>query len=102
MTTPLLTPGFLWLVLICAGLTYGVRAAGYLVLARFERVPPRLEAMLDAVPAAVLTTLFAPALLYGVREAAALALAAALAWRFGALTTVCVTVVFLIAIRQIG
>lgn len=51
----------LWVILIGAALTYLTRIGGHLVLSRFERVHPRVEAGLNAVPAAVLTTLFAPA-----------------------------------------
>lgn len=44
-----------------AFLTYLTRIGGYLVLSRFKRINPRVEAALNAVPAAVLTTLVAPA-----------------------------------------
>jgi uncharacterized membrane protein len=52
-----------WIIFFGALATYASRAGGHLVLSRFERVHPRIEAGLDAVPAAVLTTLFAPAML---------------------------------------
>ena len=52
----------LWIILAGAAVTYLTRVGGHLVLSRFERVHPRVEAALDAVPAAVLTTLVAPAL----------------------------------------
>ena len=55
----------LWIILAGAVLTYLTRIGGHLVLSRFERVHPRVEAGLNAVPAAVLTTLVAPALLVG-------------------------------------
>ena len=55
----------LWIILGGAAMTYLARAGGHLVLSRFERIHPRVEAGLNAVPAAVLTTLFAPALLTG-------------------------------------
>lgn len=35
--------------------TYGTRIAGHLVLSRFDRLDPRIDAALDAVPAAVMT-----------------------------------------------
>lgn len=50
-----------WIILAGAVVTYLTRIGGHLVLSRFERVHPRVEAALDAVPAAVLTTLVAPA-----------------------------------------
>lgn len=53
----------LWIILAAAIATYLTRVGGHLVLSRFDRVHPRVEAALDAVPAAVLTTLVAPALL---------------------------------------
>lgn len=49
------------IILAGAVMTYLTRAGGHLVLSRFERVHPRVEAALNAVPAAVLTTLVAPA-----------------------------------------
>ncbi len=50
-----------WIILAGAALTYLTRIGGHLVLSRFERVHPRVEAGLNAVPAAVLSTLVAPA-----------------------------------------
>jgi uncharacterized membrane protein len=49
------------IILAGAVMTYLTRAGGHMVLSRFERVHPRVEAALNAVPAAVLTTLVAPA-----------------------------------------
>lgn len=51
----------MWIILAGALVTYLTRIGGYLVLSRFPRIHPRVEAGLDAVPAAVLTTLVAPA-----------------------------------------
>lgn len=48
-----------WIIWLSAGLTYVTRFAGHLLLARVERIPPRLEAALNAVPAAVITTIVA-------------------------------------------
>ena len=50
-----------WIILAGAVATYLTRIGGHLVLSRFERVHPRVEAGLNAVPAAVLSTLVAPA-----------------------------------------
>lgn len=63
--------------------TYALRIGGYLVLARFDRLDPRLEAALEAVPASVITALVAPvAFATGIAESiAALAtVMAALRW----------------------
>jgi len=54
-----------WIILAGAVLTYLTRVGGHLVLSRFERIHPRVEAGLNAVPAAVLTTLVAPAAMSG-------------------------------------
>lgn len=50
--------------------TYLTRVGGYLLIKRFKAIPRRVEAGLNAVPAAVLTTLVAPAALTGGRETA--------------------------------
>ena len=72
----------IWIILASAVLTYLTRIAGHVVLSRFERIHPRVEAGLDAVPAAVLTTIVAPAVYGGGPvELVALAVAAAVAWR---------------------
>ncbi|MCV0397861.1 MAG: AzlD family protein [Rhizobiaceae bacterium] len=75
-----------WIILAGAVATYLARAGGHLVLSRFERVHPRVEAGLNAVPAAVLTTLVAPAAFQGgPAEWLALAVAGVVSLRFGML-----------------
>ncbi|MEM0898795.1 MAG: AzlD domain-containing protein [Pseudomonadota bacterium] len=54
-----------WIVLAGALATYFTRAIGHMILSRFKEIPPRLEAALNAVPAAVLTTIVAPSLAFG-------------------------------------
>lgn len=54
-----------WIIVAGAVLTYLTRIGGYLVLSRFERLHPRVEAGLNAVPVAVLTALVAPAAMEG-------------------------------------
>lgn len=72
----------IWIILAGAALTYLTRAGGHLVLSRFERIHPRVEAGLNAVPAAVLTTLFAPALFNGgIPEVTAMVVAAIISLR---------------------
>ncbi len=51
----------LWLILAAALGTYATRVGGYVLITRMRTLPPRLEQALNAVPAAVLTTLWAPA-----------------------------------------
>jgi uncharacterized membrane protein len=53
----------LWIIIAGAIATYLTRIGGHLVISRFENIHPRVEAGLNAVPAAVLTTLVAPAAL---------------------------------------
>ncbi|MEO1985721.1 MAG: AzlD domain-containing protein [Martelella sp.] len=66
------------LVILAAALaTYMTRIAGYLLLSAVSHIPPRVEAALNAIPAAVLTTLVAPAFYAGGWDTK-LALAAAL------------------------
>lgn len=42
-------------------ITYATRIGGHVVLSRFKTIHPRVEAALEAVPAAVLTTIAVPA-----------------------------------------
>lgn len=52
-------------ILAAAAATYATRIGGYVLITRMKRIPPRMEAALNAVPAAVLTTLVAPAFFTG-------------------------------------
>lgn len=54
-----------WLILAAAVATYVTRIGGYVLITRMRTLPPRLEQALNAVPAAVLTTLWAPAFFTG-------------------------------------
>jgi uncharacterized membrane protein len=91
----------LFIIIAGAVLTYLTRIGGHLVLSRFEHVPPRVEAALDAVPAAVLTTLVAPELLSaGPAEIIALAAAGLVALRRGMLEMFLTGAVVLIVLRQ--
>ncbi|MEO1746692.1 MAG: AzlD domain-containing protein, partial [Pseudomonadota bacterium] len=54
-----------WIIIAAAAATYATRAAGHIVLSRFNEIPPRVEAALNAVPAAVLTTIVVPSLAFG-------------------------------------
>lgn len=65
------------IILAGAVATYGTRIGGYILITTMKRIPPRMEAALAAVPAAVLTTLVAPAFFTGGWESK-LALLAAL------------------------
>jgi uncharacterized membrane protein len=54
-----------WLILAAGVATYLTRIGGYLLIRQLKTIPPRLQAALDAVPAAVLTTLVAPTVVSG-------------------------------------
>jgi uncharacterized membrane protein len=91
----------IFVILASAVLTYLTRIGGHLVLSRFENVPQRVEAALDAVPAAVLTTLVAPELLSaGPAEIIALVAAGLVALRRGMLAMFLTGAVVLIVLRQ--
>lgn len=93
----------LWIILAAALATYLTRAGGHLVLSRFQRIHRRVEAGLNAVPAAVLTTLVAPAAMSGGwAEWAALIVAAvvAFAWH-GTLPMFLSGAAVLILLRQL-
>lgn len=90
-----------WIILAAAVATYLTRIGGHLVLSRFDSVHPRVEAALDAVPAAVLTTLVAPAMLNaGPAEWVALIVGAVVALRGGLLSMFLAGAGTLIVLRQ--
>jgi uncharacterized membrane protein len=92
----------IWIIIAGALLTYLTRIGGHLVLSRFNRIHPRVEAGLDAVPAAVLTTLVAPAVLSaGPAELAALLVAGLVALRGGLMTMFLSGAAVLIVLRHV-
>lgn len=91
-----------WIILWSALATYLTRIGGHLVLSRFERVHPRVEAGLNAVPGAVLATLVAPSMLTaGPIEWAALIVAGLMSLRFGLLELFLAGAAVLIAGRNL-
>ena len=100
-----MTDEALGIVLIVAlGLaTFATRIGGHLILSRFERINPRVEAALDAVPAAVLTAIVAPAAFAaGSAEAIASIATVAAALRFSILPTLAIGVALVVALRSFG
>jgi uncharacterized membrane protein len=90
-----------WIILAGAVATYFTRIGGHLILSRFNTIHPRVEAGLNAVPAAVLTTLVAPAVLTaGPAEWAALIVTALASLRGGLMTMFLAGAVVLILCRQ--
>jgi uncharacterized membrane protein len=76
-----MSPEMLFLILAAAVATFATRIGGYVLITRMKAIPPRMEQALNAVPAAVLTTLVAPSFFNGgwdVKIAMLVALAAAL------------------------
>lgn len=74
----------IWIIFGGAILTYMTRIGGHLILSQFPRVHYRVEAGLNAVPAAVLTTLVAPsAFNAGWKEFITLAICTVVAFRIG-------------------
>lgn len=55
----------MWVIIGAALVTYLTRFGGYLIIARYKVLHPRVEAGLEAVPAAVLTSIVVPAILTG-------------------------------------
>jgi len=91
----------IWIIVAAAVATYLTRVGGYLVLSRFETVHPRIEAALNAVPAAVLTTLVAPSLLSaGPREMVSIVVAGIVALRGGIMSMFIAGAVVLILLRN--
>ena len=92
----------LWIIIAGAVVTYLTRIGGHLVISRFQRIHPRVEAGLDAVPAAVLTTLVAPAAAAaGPIEWATLAVAGLVALRGGMSATFFAGAAVLILLRNL-
>lgn len=82
----LLTPYMTLLIAAAAVATFLTRICGYVLVKRLKTMPPRLEAALNAVPAAVLTTLVAPAFFYGeIDVKVAMAAALLIGLRFSAI-----------------
>ncbi|MBK8457117.1 MAG: AzlD domain-containing protein [Phyllobacteriaceae bacterium] len=92
-----------FIIVSAAALTYATRFGGHAVLSRFRTLHPRVDAALNAVPAAVLTTLIAPAAAQGgPAELASLALMAALSTRVSMLTAFLIAAAMLVGARQMG
>jgi uncharacterized membrane protein len=90
------------LIVVLAVVTYITRIAGHVVLSRFKKLDPRVEAGLEAVPVAVMTPLIVPpALTNGPAEAIAILFVCLVSLRLGALPTVALGVAVLVAGRNL-
>jgi len=91
------------LIVVLAIVTYLTRIGGHIVLSRFKTIHPRIEAALDAVPAAVMTTLVVPpALTNGLAVFIALAIAVIACFRLSPLPVIGLGIGVLIILRQAG
>lgn len=96
-------PVNIWTIFAAALVTYATRAGGHLVLSRFRRIPPRIDAALNAVPAAVLTTLVAPAAVSnGTAEALTLAACLIVGLRVPMMTMFGIGWALIVALRSAG
>jgi uncharacterized membrane protein len=91
------------LLIVALGLgTYATRIGGHLVLSRFQKLDPRVEAALDAVPAAVMTAIVAPLALAGPAEAIAAGVTIVAALRLPIHAVLVVGMVSVAALRAMG
>lgn len=61
----------IYIILAAAVATFLTRIGGYVMITQMKQIPPRMEAALNSVPAAVLSTLVAPAFVQGGWDVAA-------------------------------
>lgn len=92
----------IYIIIAAALATFATRVGGYVLITQLKHIPPRLEAALNAVPAAVLTTLVAPAFVYGgVDVAVSMLVAFAVGLRFSTLRMLLAGWVAVMAIRHL-
>ncbi len=97
-----MTDSVIWLIVALAVLTYATRFGGHIVLSLFKNIHPRVEAALDAVPAAVIAAIVAPSvLLSGTPEIIAAICAIVLSYRFSMLTVVVVATIIVALLRLV-
>jgi uncharacterized membrane protein len=91
------------LILAGAVATYLTRIGGYLMMTQMKNIPPRVEAGLNAVPVAVLTTLVAPAFFEGGPEIKiAMIVSLVVGLRFPGLTMLAIGWAMVVAARHYG
>lgn len=92
-------------LLIIAGgvVTLANRLAGHYIMARFEPIPFRVEAALEAVPVAVMITLVVPSIVEGGwLEWLTLFVALLLSFRLPFIVAVFAALLFLLGMRYLG
>ncbi len=97
-------PSNVWILILLTGVvTYITRSGGHVVLARFSRLHPRVEAALEAVPGAVLITLILPPVLTsGPVEIFAMLAAFVASLRVSALPVLLIGLAIVVVGRQMG
>ncbi|CAN7441707.1 AzlD family protein [Pararhizobium sp. LjRoot238] len=89
------------IILAAAFATFLTRIGGYVMITQMKRIPPRMEAALNSVPAAVLSTLVAPAFVHGGWDVAASMLVGfAVGLRFSSLWMLAAGWIVVMAIRH--
>ncbi len=95
-----LDPQTLLIIIAGAIATYATRVGGYVLMTRMKAIPPRVEAGLNAVPVAVLTTLVAPAFFEGGWEVKlGMIFALVVGLRFPGLVMLCAGWALVVALR---
>jgi uncharacterized membrane protein len=90
-------------ILAAALATFATRTAGYFLIKSMSSIPPRVEAALNAVPAAVLAALVAPSFVYsGLDVTLTLIVAAVIGWRAPSLVMLLCAWAFVVVIRHLG
>jgi len=91
-----------FLIIILGLVTFVTRAGGHVMMLMFKTIHPRVEAALDAVPAAVLTTIVVPvAMTSGWKEALTILAAALVGLRFGTIGVLVFGTILIATLRLI-
>lgn len=92
-----------WTIFFGALVTYATRFGGHVVLSRFKRIPARVNVALNAVPAAVITTLVAPALVtHGPAEIITLAVCLVAGFRIPMMAMFVLGWILIVGLRTAG
>lgn len=92
-----------WLILVLAVLTFMTRIGGHVIVSLFNTIPPKVHVALEAVPAAVLAALVAPAALtHGLAEFITLLFTAVACFRLSPSIIPFIALFILVALRQMG
>lgn len=96
--------GNIWmLIVVLALVTYMTRIGGHVLLSRFKSIPPRVDAALSAVPAAVITAIVVPpALTNGSAEFIAMVATMIACFRLSPIFSMTTGMVVLVVLRNFG